>query len=249
MIEDTLPQSYSENTILALCALFEELQDVLFWIKDDQLRIIELNKSFAERVKLPKNEILGKTDDDLYDEEISRVFIADDVRVMKTGKPIRRKVELLTNRWGGVEWRSTTKLPIRNHAGKVVATTGISRPMAESTDRLPPEYEALSHLIAYCRKHLADGIDVKSMAAEAGMSIATLSRRFREHLRISPGEFLAQLRLARACELLDYSRLNVMEISLECGYESSAAFSRAFRKAMGMAPRQYAPSKSKITPN
>lgn len=224
---------------MALGTLFEDLQDVLFWIKNEQLRIISLNQSFAERVKLTKAEILGKTDADLYLPEMARVFMLDDLQVMQTGQPIRRKVELLTNRWGGVEWRSTTKLPIFDAQGRVAATTGISRPLADAPGDLPPEYRALSQTIDECRRRLSEGVDVAQMAEHAGMSPSTLTRRFREHLRIGPGEFLAQLRLARASQLLTDSPLNVMEIAMECGYESAAAFSRAFHRRMGESPSHF----------
>ncbi|WP_309386021.1 AraC family transcriptional regulator [Cerasicoccus frondis] len=236
---DALPEQLGLETLNTVISLFDVVPDVLFWFKDRNLRIWRLNHSFADRVKLSKEEIIGKTDADLYFPELARVFMADDEQVMRTGKPIWRKVELLTNRWGGVEWRSTTKLPVRGQAGKIVGTTGISQPLTESPDRLPPEYRAFSHIIEYCRDNLAEGVDVEQMASHAGMSLATLTRRFRKHLQISPGEFLAQLRLSRACQLLGDSPLNVTEISLECGYESPAAFSRAFRRQMQLSPREY----------
>ena len=80
---------------------------------------------------------------------------------------------------------------------------------------------------------------VKEVAEQAGMSIATLERRFREHLRLSPRAFLAQMRLSQACQLLRDTPLNMQEIALECGYESPAAFSRAFRREMERSPSEF----------
>ena len=91
----------------------------------------------------------------------------------------------------------------------------------------------------YAREHLGDGVDVPQIARHAGMSVATLARRFRTHMRLSPGEFLAQLRISRACKLLTDSPLNVVEIAIDCGYESPSAFSRAFRRQMKMSPTAY----------
>ncbi|WP_309398123.1 AraC family transcriptional regulator [Cerasicoccus maritimus] len=234
-----MPKKLGVDALDTVMSLFNAVPDVLFWFKDRELRIQRLNRAFADRVKLQNNEIIGKTDADLYFPEMARVFIADDKQVMRTGHPIWRKVELLTNRWGGVEWRSTTKLPVFNNSGEIVGTTGISQPLTESTELLPPEYRAFSHIIEYCRAKLSEGVDVEQMANHTGMSLATLTRRFRKHLQISPGEFLSQLRLSRACQLLGDSPLNVTEIALECGYESPAAFSRAFRRQMQQSPRDY----------
>ncbi len=236
---DKLPDILSTEALRAIIALFDDVSDVLFWYKDRRLRILALNNVFAERVNLSKEKVLGKTDADLYFTDMAQVFMADDRRVMRTGEPIRRKVELLANRFGGVEWRSTTKLPVRDARGAIVGTTGISRPLTGASGTLPPPYRAFGQIIDYCREHLSEGIGVEQMARHAGMSMATLARRFRQHLRLSPGEFLAHLRLSHACKLLADSPLNVTEIALECGYESPAAFSRAFHRQMQVSPSRY----------
>ncbi|MGC9451627.1 MAG: helix-turn-helix domain-containing protein [Oceanipulchritudo sp.] len=222
-----------------LIQLFKDLQDTLFWIKDPDLHIVAINPAFAERVNLPEADILGKTDADLYFPELARVFMADDRQVIETAQPIHRKFELLANRFGGVEWRSTTKLPLVDRSGKVVGTTGISRPLRTGADPLPAPYAAFAHIVEYAREHLGEGVDVPQIARHAGMSVATLTRRFRSHMRLSPGEFLAQLRISRACKLLADSPLNVLEIAIDCGYESPSAFSRAFRRQMKMSPSAY----------
>lgn len=230
--DEILDSASLDSTI----ALFNELEEVLFWIKDASHRITALNRAFAERVKLPREQILGKKDSELYYPEFAQVFMADDRRVFETGEPIRRKIELLTSRYGGVEWRSTTKLPVRIASGKIVGTTGISRPLPNSMDALPGPYRAIGQIVEYARGRLSDRVTVMDLAREAGMSIATLERRFREHLKLSPSAFLAQLRISLACELLRDTPLNMTEIALECGYDSPAAFSRAFRRDMDQSP-------------
>ncbi|MFP4069275.1 MAG: helix-turn-helix domain-containing protein [Opitutales bacterium] len=223
----------------ALCELFDELSEVLFWVKDENHRILEINEVFARRVNLPRARILGKTDAEFYYPELARVFLADDARVLASGEPIRRKIELLTTSFGGVEWRSTTKLPIRDRIGRVVGTAGISRPLPREVGALPGPYRAFGAIVEYTRSRLSGGVGVRDIARESGMSTATLERRFREHLRLTPSQFLSQLRLSRACELLRDTPLNMTEVARECGYESPAAFSRAFRREMGMAPSRF----------
>lgn len=223
----------------SLLQLFESLPETLFWIKDRRLRIIALNQAFAERVNLPREQILGKTDADLYFPELARVFMADDRKVLEKGQAIYRKFELLANRFGGVEWRVTTKLPLLDDKGRVMGTTGISRPLTARGDPLPAPYAAFSRIVEFAREQLAEGVDVEQIAAHAGMSVATLARRFREHMGLSPGEFLAQLRVSRACKLLKQTPLNVNEVAMDCGYESASAFSRAFRRQMKMTPSAF----------
>jgi AraC-like DNA-binding protein len=223
----------------ALITLFNDLQDTLFWIKDRDLRILAINPAFAERVNLPESEIIGKTDADIYFPELARTFIADDRHVLKTGEPLYHKFELLAYPFGGVEWRSTTKLPLRDRDGGILGTTGISRPLRNRDEPLPAPYAALARLVAFARQKLSDGVGVRDIAREAGMSVATLTRHFREHMRLAPGEFLAQMRISRACRRLAHSPMTVVEIAVDCGYESPSAFSRAFRRQMKLSPSAY----------
>lgn len=228
-----------------VCPLWGDLPDILFWIKDAQLRIQKLNSAFAERVQLPETDILGKTDADLYFPELAKVFMKDDLEVIRTGRSIHRKFELLANRCGGVEWRCTIKIPLRDKQGKIVGTTGISQPASTGKGDLPPDYAIFNRMVTFAQSRLGDGMDVPKLAQHVGISQATLQRRFQSHFGISPGEFLSQLRISITCQRLRESSLNITQIALESGYESPAAFSRAFRRQMGQSPREFKKSLQK----
>lgn len=234
-----LENSLERLPVESVVTLFNQLGDVLFWVKDKAHRITALNRAFAERVKLAPEAIIGKTDAELYYPELAAVFMADDQYVLETGKTIRRKIELLTSRHSGIEWRSTTKLALRGPDGQIIGTTGISRPLPESADALPGPYRAFGEIVEFARGHLSERVSVRDIARESGMSVATLERRFKEHIQLSPSGFLSQLRVSRACELLRDTPLNMTEIALECGYESPAAFSRAFRRETNQSPSDF----------
>lgn len=236
---EDLEDSWERLPIETVVTLFNQLGDVLFWVKDRGHRITALNRAFAERVKMEPSAVIGKTDDDLYHPELAAVFLEDDRHVLETGQPMRRKIELLTGQVGGIEWRSTTKLPLIDDKGQVVGTTGLSRPLPNTVDALPGPYRAFGQIVEYARGHLSERVSVSDIAQESGMSVATLERRFKEHLQLSPSGFLSQLRVSRACELLRDTPLNMTEIALECGYESPAAFSRAFRRATNQSPSAF----------
>lgn len=234
-----LEDSLHRLPVKTVVTLFNQLGNVLYWVKDEAHRITALNRAFAERVKLAPEEIIGKTDNDLYYPELAGVFMADDRYVLETGHSIRRKIELLTSRHGGIEWRTTTKLPLQNPDGRVIGTTGISRPLPDSVEALPGPYRAIGKIVEFARVHLSERVSVGDIARASGMSVATLERRFKEHFQLSPSGFLSQLRVSRACELLRDTPLNITEIAVECGYESPAAFSRAFRRETKQSPRDY----------
>ena len=77
---------------------------------------------------------------------------------------------------------------------------------------------------------------VDGLAAEANMSRATFAKRFVELVGQSPIQYLAGWRMHLARDLLRDTRLCMGEIAERVGYESEAAFNRAFRRLVGSPP-------------
>ena len=77
---------------------------------------------------------------------------------------------------------------------------------------------------------------VESLARVVGVSRSVLADRFAEMVGQPPMQYLAQWRMQVAANLLLQGSAKVAAIGSEVGYESEAAFSRAFKKATGLAP-------------
>lgn len=77
---------------------------------------------------------------------------------------------------------------------------------------------------------------VDELARDAGMSRAALAKRFAEMIGQSPIQYLSRWRMHLARHLLRDSKLTVAEIAGRVGYESEAAFNRAFRRVVGSPP-------------
>jgi AraC-like DNA-binding protein len=82
-------------------------------------------------------------------------------------------------------------------------------------------------------------VSTTELAAAARVSTGHLSRLFRRHLAIGPVSGLELVRLARARTLLLRSNLNVTQVAWDCGFDDPLHFSRRFRAAHGMPPREY----------
>jgi AraC-like DNA-binding protein len=82
----------------------------------------------------------------------------------------------------------------------------------------------------------ANDWSVPILAKEVAMSPSRFAARFSESLGDSPMAYLTKLRMNAACKILTSSQLKVEQIASEVGYESSAAFSRAFKNYLGLAP-------------
>jgi AraC-like DNA-binding protein len=74
------------------------------------------------------------------------------------------------------------------------------------------------------------------LAREAGSSRSSVAKRFAELVGQPPMQYLTQWRMQVAANLLAQSGAKVATIGTEVGYDSEAAFSRAFKKATGLAP-------------
>lgn len=82
------------------------------------------------------------------------------------------------------------------------------------------------------------GLTIESVAQAAGMSNSTLRRMFVEHLKMTPVEYLQDLRLARARDFLAKTALGVKEVAARVGYADPLYFSKAFRRRYGKAPSE-----------
>ena len=77
---------------------------------------------------------------------------------------------------------------------------------------------------------------VDDLAREVGLSRSALAERFTSVIGRSPMHYLTQWRLALASHLLQTTKKTAAVVAFEVGYESEAAFSRAFRREFGAPP-------------
>lgn len=91
---------------------------------------------------------------------------------------------------------------------------------------------AISRLHAEPSRHWT----VEDLAAEAGASRTVLGERFAKMVGAAPIEYLARLRMQLAAERLRTTRQSLGQVAEAVGYESEAAFSRAFRRIVGVSP-------------
>ena len=85
---------------------------------------------------------------------------------------------------------------------------------------------------------------IQSLADVAAMSRSTFALRFRARVGESPIDYLTRWRMLLAAERLLGSRDTIAVIAPSLGYDSDSAFSTAFKRVMGCAPRDYARQKA-----
>ena len=93
--------------------------------------------------------------------------------------------------------------------------------------------------IGYIQEHFAENLTVNVLAEHYGMSPNYFSSMFKKEMSRSAVNYITELRINQARELLYHSELSVVDISNKVGYEDSQYFVRVFKKYLGMTPLQY----------
>jgi PAS domain S-box-containing protein len=131
VLTDVTARRRAEQALLHERYLLRSLMDNVpdhIYFKDAEGRFTRVNRAMAARFGLPgPDAAVGKTDFDFFTEEHARQARADEEQVQRTGRPLVGHEEKETWPDGAVSWVSSTKLPLRDAAGRVVGTFGISR--------------------------------------------------------------------------------------------------------------------------
>jgi transcriptional regulator GlxA family with amidase domain len=91
----------------------------------------------------------------------------------------------------------------------------------------------------WLQRNMTKGLRIAHMAQHLGVSDRTLIRRFATALHQTPRTYLQGLRLEVARALLENGDMNVDQIAAQVGYGDVSAFSRLFRRRIGMSPGGY----------
>lgn len=93
--------------------------------------------------------------------------------------------------------------------------------------------------IRYIETHLNENIGLKDVARETGYSYYHMTRLFTSSLGEPVGSYIHKRKLYNASRKLLYTDMRVIDIAMETGFESSEAFSRAFKSIYGSSPTIY----------
>lgn len=104
-----------------------------------------------------------------------------------------------------------------------------------------PRLDAIRKSMRYIDEHLCEDITVPRLAEIAGLSPNYYRTLFKQIAGISPVKYITAKRVNRASALLKYYEGNMIDLALECGFNSTASFNRAFRMYTGQVPSKYLP--------
>ncbi len=114
----------------------------------------------------------------------------------------------------------------------------LSRQIAEESKE-SGKNELIEQAIEYFHKEYRNKISIEEYANKCNISCCWFIRSFKKHTGTTPGQYLSDIRINKAKELLKNGTFNITETAEFVGYDNPLYFSRIFKKNVGMSPREY----------
>jgi AraC-like DNA-binding protein len=220
-------------------AMFDCMPDVVFSVKDREGRYICINTACVERCGLRnRNDAIGRTAYDLFPRHMADRYVQQDKRLFRTGKPIVDNLDLTLSPERMPSWCLTTKYPLHNLRGELVALSCISKDLVDP-GRTSLVDESFAATIDYIQEHYAESLRVPQLARMAGLSPAQFDRRVKGIFQITAVHFLIKTRIHQASLALAQEGRAIADIALSCGFCDQSALSRQFKQLTGLTPREY----------
>jgi PAS domain S-box-containing protein len=133
VVEDITERKQTEEVLRRVLsqrkAILDNIPD-LAWLKDREGHFIAANQAFGKACGVKPDDLIGKTDFDIWPNDLANRYLGDDTEVMTTG---RRKLieEPLINKDGATAYIETVKSPVYDEQGSIIGCAGIARDITE----------------------------------------------------------------------------------------------------------------------
>jgi AraC-like DNA-binding protein len=112
-------------------------------------------------------------------------------------------------------------------------------PSIKSANSEKNENNIITQAIQFMRENLHKRLKIVDFAKKTPYSNSHFSSLFRKEIGISPIDYFIQLKIQKACQLLDFTNKKVKDIATQVGYDDPYHFNRIFHKLMSTSPTKY----------
>lgn len=96
----------------------------------------------------------------------------------------------------------------------------------------------INKILSYIDGNILDKLMLDELAEMVGLNATYLSHCFKKHTGISITEYILQNRISLSIKKLQSTKMNIKDIALECGFNNTANFNKAFRTIIGKTPSE-----------
>jgi PAS domain S-box-containing protein len=183
----------------ALVSAFLENVPYYVYFKDRDSRFIALSKSLAHYLGATSTaEVLGRTDFDFFDVSHAQDAFNDEQRIIRSGQPMLGKLEHEMRNNGQAGWVVTSKVPLRNEAGEIIGTFGLSKDVTKT--------KLMEAALQKAQKELIDASRVAGMA-EVATGVLHNVGNVLNSLNVSASVIANGLRMSKAESLVKIAAL------------------------------------------
>ena len=218
--------------------LSDSFPDIALTVKNNEGRIVFTNRFNASISGWSSpTDMIGYTSEELYPPDQAAIYGGRDREVFESGRPI---VERL---YGFVADRSTdlncvTIRPVIALDGSRLGTATIYH-RAKATMRPFNWYDPIRKSIAYVNENYAENIPIERLARLSNYSVAQFRKLFTKMMQMSPSQYITQVRINAAKNLLRTTDRRIADIAAETGFCDHSHFIKIFRSATGQTPNEF----------
>ena len=111
--------------------------------------------------------------------------------------------------------------------------------MATYSQRIQDYSERIRNVTQYIREHINEPLNREVLADVAGFSVPHFHRVFTANTGESAVSYIRRMRLERAGRKLRMGAVDITEVALAAGYDTHAAFGKAFKQQFGLSPSEF----------
>ena len=219
--------------------LYDCLSDLVFFVKNQRGEYVVVNQTLVTRCGVEnKLQLIGHTAAEIFPAPLGASYLAQDLELLQSGKPLLNELELHLYPSGASGWCLTTKVSLPGRDGSRIGLVGMSRDLGAPSQE-GDEFRQVAEAVRHARAHLSEAPTLDDLALIAGLSSYQLDQRIRRVFHVTTGQLLLKFRIDLATQRLRSTDLPLSQIALDCGYSDQSAFARQFRSTIGLTPGEF----------
>ncbi len=234
---------YTDNSSFGPFSIFEQMPDVIFFVKNADRQFEQANPTFARLCGASSaKEIHGCMSNEFFSAEVATIYDDWDINLLHSRRTMLSQLHQTKNARGETKWLFGTRMVYRDVNEQSLKIVSHSRlmPRFRNSDRI---YNRIKIATDRFADFSLAAPSLSELASLANCSESQIGRDFIQFLGLSPRAYLNELRIQRAKDLI-FSGMDLANIAIESGFSDQSSLTRSFKKSVGMTPRAFANSRN-----